>query len=201
MGSIVLWVGWSHQSSDATFDRTRNGRLRKLAPKNLSKKAKMSHRIKPRMWGDENEVDEYDDNENCSLWLQWSPSNPGWHWHLPRTQAPCPWHPFTQPSVNSCKMPLLEVCDLVCRFVCSEFCLYVYSLNLVTSPESSEALEQHCVHRRHRCKRRQTSGPPPWRSLASVEPASEKNVAFDSDLKNIGWARSFFIWNLGRVWN
>ena len=37
------------------------------------------------------------------LWLQWSPSNPGWHWHFPRTQAPCPWHPFTQPSVNSCK--------------------------------------------------------------------------------------------------
>ena len=58
MGSMVLWVGWSHQSSDATFDRTRNGRLRKLAPKNLSKKAKMSHRIKPRMCGDEEEHDE-----------------------------------------------------------------------------------------------------------------------------------------------
>ena len=44
---MVLWVGWSHESSDATFDRTRNGRLRKLGPKNLSKKAKMSHRIEP----------------------------------------------------------------------------------------------------------------------------------------------------------
>ena len=70
MGSMVLWVGWSHQSSDATFDRTRNGRLRKLAPKNLSKKAKMSHRIKPRMWVDEDKVDEHDDNESGSLWLQ-----------------------------------------------------------------------------------------------------------------------------------
>ena len=67
------------------------------------------------MCGDE---DEHDDDKSCSLWLQWSPSNPGWHWHLPRTQAPCPWHPFTQPSVNSCKMPLLEVCgDLLCMFV------------------------------------------------------------------------------------
>ena len=67
MGSMVLWVGWSHESSDATFDRTRNGRLRKLAPKNLSKKAKMLHRIKSQMCGEE---DEHDEDESCSLWLQ-----------------------------------------------------------------------------------------------------------------------------------
>ena len=67
MGSMVLWVGWSHESSDATFDRTRNGRLRKLAPKNLDKKAKMSHRIQPQISGDQNEDEEHDEDESCSL--------------------------------------------------------------------------------------------------------------------------------------
>ena len=67
MGSMVLWVGWSHESSDATFDRTRNGRLRKLGPKNLSKKAKDVTSDRGQMCGDE---DENDDDKSCSLWLQ-----------------------------------------------------------------------------------------------------------------------------------
>ena len=79
--------------------------------------------------------------------------------HNPRSiPAKCPWLRF---------VVIFYVCLFLLQvlFIC---------LCFLWSPESSEAPEQHCVHRRRRCKRRQTSGPPPWRSLASVEPASEK---------------------------
>ena len=95
------------------------------------------------------------------LWLQWSPSNPGWHWHLPRTQAPCPWHPLTHPSVNSCKVDKVDA---------------EWRKNLKESPESFEAQEPHCAHPRRRCTRRRTSDPPPWRSWADDEPASATDV-------------------------
>ena len=98
-------------------------------------------------------------------------------------------------SHNPLSIPAKSPClrFVVIFYVCL-FLLQVLFICLcfLWSPESSEAPEQHCVHRRRRCKRRQTSGPPPWRSLASVEPASEKNVAFDSDLKK-HWLGSKFL--------
>ena len=117
------------------------------------------------------------------LWLQWSPSNPGWHWHFPRTQAPCPWHPFTQPSVNSCK----------------SWQRWHGMKSVKGSPESFEARAPHCARPRRRCTPRRTSGPPPWRSSGDDGPASATDDSwFGIEKENFP---SFFIWKFWKVWN